>query len=60
MQTNNFSSVVEIFIAFILTPMKIMEFFCHLGGYDKDFYGIFIRKIDSDSLWNVFMMDRLL
>ena len=38
-QTNKFSSAIEIFIAFVVTPIKIVEFFCNLGGYDKDFFG---------------------
>ena len=31
------------FIAFVVTPLKIMEFFVILGGYDKGFYGIAIK-----------------
>ena len=42
-QTNKCSSAIKIFIAFVVTPpLKIMEFFVNLGGYDKGFYGIYV------------------
>ena len=36
-QTNKFSSAIEIFIASVVTPMKIMKFFV-IKCYDKGFY----------------------
>ena len=41
------------FIAFVVTPLKIIEFCVTLEGYDKGFYGIIIRRLqdlDSDDL----------
>ena len=38
-QTNKFSSAIEIFIAFVVTPYENYGIFCHFGGYDKGFYG---------------------
>ena len=38
--------------AFVVTPpLKIMEFFCHFGGYDKGFYGNKIENIKRYTLY---------
>ena len=49
MQTNKFSSTIENFIAFVVTPSENYGIFCHFGGYDKGFYGI---KIVITFRWN--------
>ena len=41
-QANKFSSAIEIFIAFVVTPYENYGIFCHFGGYDKGFYGMWI------------------
>ena len=38
-QTNKFSSAIKKIYSLCRDPLKIMEFFVILGGYDKGFYG---------------------
>ena len=42
----NFISYKQ-FIAFVVTPSENDGIFCHFGGYDKGFYGIYNNLINN-------------
>ena len=46
-QTNKFSSAIKNFIAFVVTPLKIMEFCVILGSYDKGFYCTIFKQFHN-------------
>ena len=45
-QTNKFSSAIENFIAFVVTPSENYGILCHFGGYDKGFYGSCLFRLN--------------